>query len=442
MRSSLIIICLIASVLGTGQTTDSSPYTRFGLGTLGGAGLATSLGMGGFGAAYAPTGQLNLINPATYALLINHKPVFNLGARYKYLQLESSEAKDEIINAGLSNVSFGFPIGERAGFGFGMQPYTNVGYKIVNEQTITGIGNVEYQYNGKGGLNRIYLGGAYQVINNESSLLSLGVTGSYLTGTISNVGRTIFPLSGGYFNTRVENSLIVNDFKFDLGLYYKGKIKDNLYVHTGVVFGTSSKLNARKDLLAVSYIRYGQFAEITVDTAEYVDSIRGYIRLPSSLNYSLALDFRPGQQQLLVGLDYKVQDWSKYEEVFDDVTTTDLLKNSYQFSVGLQYSPIRDKEANCDLDFFQMMDYRLGFRYNSTYIQLDETELNELGISFGLGLPVSSCNSAAMINIGAEFGERGTLDNNLIRERFASVYLGLSLSPWRGDSWFIKRKYD
>jgi hypothetical protein len=47
-----------------------------------------------------------------------------------------------------------------------------------------------------------------------------------------------------------------------------------------------------------------------------------------------------------------------------------------------------------------------------------------------------------MLNFGVELGERGTTDNNLIQERFATFRVGLTIMPGRFDNWFMKRKYN
>ena len=57
-------------------------------------------------------------------------------------------------------------------------------------------------------------------------------------------------------------------------------------------------------------------------------------------------------------------------------------------------------------------------------------------MSFGLGLPLRKTKSE--INLSVEVGERGTTNNNLIKEQFLRFQIGLSLS----DIWFVKRKYD
>jgi hypothetical protein len=63
------------------------------------------------------------------------------------------------------------------------------------------------------------------------------------------------------------------------------------------------------------------------------------------------------------------------------------------------------------------------------------TEIKDFGISFGLGLPLKQLST---VNMGFEFGKRGTTDNNLIEEDYFKFRLSLSLS----EKWFVKRRID
>jgi hypothetical protein len=42
------------------------------------------------------------------------------------------------------------------------------------------------------------------------------------------------------------------------------------------------------------------------------------------------------------------------------------------------------------------------------------------------------------LNIGVEYGQKGTTKANLVRENYTNVVMSLSLN----DKWFVKRKYD
>jgi len=80
--------------------------------------------------------------------------------------------------------------------------------------------------------------------------------------------------------------------------------------------------------------------------------------------------------------------------------------------------------------------YRGGVRFEQTGLNVDGHDINEFGISFGLGLPVGRMFSN--INLGFEFGKRGTKDFGLIQENFFNTFLSFSLN----DRWFEKRLYD
>ncbi len=83
-----------------------------------------------------------------------------------------------------------------------------------------------------------------------------------------------------------------------------------------------------------------------------------------------------------------------------------------------------------------MIRYRFGAYTSDTYLQLKNQQLKETAVSFGFGLPLK--RSGTLLNLSAEFGQRGTTDEGLIKDNFARFKIGLVLS----DIWFIKRKYD
>ena len=61
---------------------------------------------------------------------------------------------------------------------------------------------------------------------------------------------------------------------------------------------------------------------------------------------------------------------------------------------------------------------------------VNEKDINNFGITFGLGLPLG--NNLSNLNLGFEVGKKGTTAADLIEESYFKVNLGLSLS----DQWF------
>jgi hypothetical protein len=80
--------------------------------------------------------------------------------------------------------------------------------------------------------------------------------------------------------------------------------------------------------------------------------------------------------------------------------------------------------------------YRAGFNYENTGLIINNESINNYGITFGLGLPLGG--SFSNINVGFEYGKRGTTNSGLIEENYTNVFISLSLN----DRWFVKRKYE
>ncbi len=124
----------------------------------------------------------------------------------------------------------------------------------------------------------------------------------------------------------------------------------------------------------------------------------------------------------LAGADFSYQNW----ENFKNFEANDTLKNSYTLNVGGER---RTKK----------LIYRLGGRYTKTYLNLNETQLDDYGVTVGIGIQkLLPKRPPSAINIAIEVGQRGTLENNLLKEQYVRFHLGFTLT----DSWFNRSKYD
>ena len=111
---------------------------------------------------------------------------------------------------------------------------------------------------------------------------------------------------------------------------------------------------------------------------------------------------------------------------------TDNLVNSMSFSGGLQYTP----NYNSINKYYKRIDYRIGACYRDIPLQFEENQLKEISVSFGFGIPIKK--SKTKYDVSCTLGNRGTTQDNLIKEQF--VRIGLSVSY--DAIWFVKRKYD
>jgi hypothetical protein len=108
------------------------------------------------------------------------------------------------------------------------------------------------------------------------------------------------------------------------------------------------------------------------------------------------------------------------------------LANSTSMAVGAQYIP-DNTSVNC---FFKHVQYRAGFRYSKSYLQLRETQLNDYAMTFGVGLPIKKERST--LNLSIELGQRGTTEKALIQEKYGKITIGMTLN----DKWFTRSKID
>lgn len=99
-------------------------------------------------------------------------------------------------------------------------------------------------------------------------------------------------------------------------------------------------------------------------------------------------------------------------------------------AVGGFYLP----QYNSFSNYWKRITYRAGLKYEKTGIVLNNTSIDDFGISFGLTLPVKSFSN---ITFGAEYGQKGTTSQNLIKENYFNFKIGFTLN----DKWFQKTKY-
>ena len=83
-----------------------------------------------------------------------------------------------------------------------------------------------------------------------------------------------------------------------------------------------------------------------------------------------------------------------------------------------------------------MITYRAGFKYEKTGLIVNTRSIEDVSISAGMGFPIGG--NFSNINLGLEYGKRGTTASGLVQENYLNVSVGLSFS----DRWFVKRKID
>ena len=430
----LVFIALIA-IQSYGQEGTASPYSFYGIGSLKFKGTVENRSMGGL-SIYTDSIHVNLRNPASYAgdnLAIwgnESRPVkFAVGGSYNSSSLESNSESDRANSTTFDYLALSFPFG-KFGFGFGILPFTSVGYKLEGLNTE---GDIENRFRGEGGLNKVFFGLGYQI----SKGFSVGLDIHYNFGNVQN--STIeYQYDNGIptqYQSRESNRSDLSGLNLNLGFSYKTILNKNLELTSGITYSPQSSLtsiNERTFSTITISSRTGEefeFNSIEADLEANGLSVTDLI-IPSKLSFGAGIG-KP--RSWFIGAEYTTLKTSNFSnDLYSNSATR--YEDGSTISLGGFYIP----DYSSFTSFFKRAVYRAGIRFEKTGLNLNNQSIDEFGISFGLGLPVGDTRLLSNVNLGFEIGKRGTKSANLIQENFINFQISLSLN----DRWFQKRKYD
>ena len=417
LKKLVVVLFVFCGLSAFAQLGTSSPYSRFGLGDLQGNAFPVYNALGGGVTALSSSNSVNPSNPASYTSFRANSFLFSTGGMHKTTQLQNSTDKQVTNNSAFSHLTIAFPISSKLGASFGMLPFSDIGYEfstpVVSETDpeYTGIAN----YSGDGGLSKVYFGGAYEPFKG----FSIGMNASYLFGGLNRRKKLVYD-DESFLNSRANSKINLKGYFYELGVLYKKSLSTEKEISLGITANNNSSISAKRTKLAETFFSVNEVVGIVINTSE-----QGDVTLPQYI--STGINYRDGEKWLLVA-DYSMQNWEDYS-LFDE---GDDLNNSMRISGGLQYTP----EFNSVTKYYKRMQYRLGGSYSNTPLTLNDTQLKEMSVSFGFGIPVRK--SRTKYDVSLTVGQRGTTDNSLIKEQF--VKFGLSVSY--DGIWFVKRKYD
>ncbi|WP_406682897.1 hypothetical protein N1F78_09380 [Seonamhaeicola sp. MEBiC1930] len=427
----LVFIALVALV-SYGQEGTASPYSFYGIGSLKFKGTVENRSMGGI-SVFIDSVHVNLRNPASYATKniagwnSESRPVkFAVGGSFTSTGLKTESETENASSTTFDYMAISIPMG-KFGFGFGLLPYTSVGYKL---ESLNDDGDLQNRFRGEGGLNKAFFGLGYRIVDG----LSIGVDAHYNFGNIQNsVVEYIYDNGLLVQNqSRESNRSDLSGLSFNIGASYTTKISDKLELATTITYTPESEIVSKNErsVSTITTSSTGQeFASNTVEIdLEALGLLETDLVLPSKTSFGLGIG-KP--RQWFLGAEYTTQKTSDFSNplyssssiVYEDAST---------ISFGGFYIP----DYNSIDNFLKRTVYRAGLRYENTGLVINTESINEFGISFGVGLPLKGGISSA--NLGIEVGKRGTTNSNLIEENFINLQLSLSL----GDRWFQKRKYN
>jgi hypothetical protein len=405
IKKFLLSSFILLSLHGFAQEGTASPYSYYGIGVLKFQGTVENKSMGGLG-ILPDSIHMNLQNPASLTAL--KLTSFGVGGTYNTVKLKNETTTEKARRTTLDYLAMAFPAG-KLGLSLGLMPYSSVGYKI-EKTTPSSIS----RYSGNGGVNKVFVGAGYRIMPK----LSIGADLGYNFGKIERTSQV------GYNDVQngiVEvNSSEVSGVSINAGLTYKTKFKKNDLVSSLTLSPGTNLVSKNTSFLST--------VPLTVNSGGSKETIipDSKIKIPSKLAFGAGI----GEiKKWFVGFETTFQGASSFGSKYDPKVS---FENASKLSLGGYYIPNYNSFSN----YFNKVTYRAGLRHENTGLVVNAKSINDTALTLGLGLPVGGTVSS--LNIGMEYGKRGTTNAGNIQENYMNISIGLSFN----DRWFVKRKYN
>ena len=386
IKKLVLVFIAVFAINSYGQEGTASPYSFYGIGSLKFRGTVENRSMGGL-SIYTDSIHINLQNPAGYAgknleiLNGESRPVkFTVGGTYSDVKLKSDSESANASATTFDYLAMSIPMG-KFGFGFGLLPYTAVGYKLESIDD----NRISNRFRGEGGLNKAFLGLGYLITDG----LSIGIDAHYNFGNIQNSNIAFRYDDDGnstQYQTREDNRSDLSGLNINLGLSYKTMIGKKLELVSGVTYTPQSNL-VSKNQRSFSTIAISSSGNETVFNSIQTDLeplglLETDLVMPSKFSIGAGIG---EPRKWFVGIESEYQQTSSFSnELY--TSTAVAYENASSISIGGFYIP----QYNSFTSYLKRSVYRAGLYFENTGLNIENESIKEFGISFGVGLPVGS----------------------------------------------------
>ena len=413
----LSILFILISFFGYSQRTSYSPYSYFGVGETNFSATVENQMMGGNTAYYDSVHQ-NMNNAASLSKLkfVN----YSVGVDLKNTSYLSASTNEKSTAAAINYISVAIPT-KLLSFSFGIKPKTSVGYLLENDDKSKTPPELN-RFTGSGGVSNAFVSIGFELLENWG----FGFSSSYAFGNLNHYHTKI--LENIELYTRVSSESSVSGLDYNFSTVYQKTFNEKITLYSSIVYQPEAKYKSRNNQTISTIDPNSSFGG---DSEEIDLSAVGLkntnIKIPNSLSFGLGL----GQdKKWFLGFNYMKNDEGGYKNELMGLDNVEF-KSSQTYSIGGFLLP----EYNSFTNYFKTLTYRFGVRYKNGGLYVNNQQINEIGVNFGFGIPLAGISSA---NLGFEFGQRGTTKASLIKEKFFSIRLGVSLN----DLWFIRSMYN
>lgn len=407
-----------------------SPYSIFGLGELEKEGNAYNKSMGGTGIATRNRRFINYTNPAAVTARDSLSFLADFGLEQKNTIYSQGDLRSANNTFNIHNFVMSFPIYRSSAFMLGITPFSDVGYdfsSVEERQDIIGhTGNIEYDSKGTGSVYQVFVGAGVTFWKK----LSLGAEYLYYFGNIDRLTHMNY-LNTSYRSVNTGSELAVRASTGKFGLQFEQKLGGDVSMTVGATYRMSAKMNG----YSTNY-RYATQLGV-IDTLKYsVDTLsHGNLAIADEIGVGVSLK---GGEKWHAEFNYLRSGWGKsgidkapgFSAISENATFS--TTTSQSFRVGFEFVPNRN-----DIRYYmRRCAYRAGAYYDQAYYKFDGNNVNSMGITFGMTLPVFRWYNG--LTVGVDIGQKASTRHGMVRERYAKLSVGFNIH----DIWFQKPRYN
>ena len=405
-----------------------SPYSIFGIGDISKEGTSYNKSMGGVGIATRNKRVINYLNPAAVTARDSLSFMADFGLQQSNKVFRQGDIRSAHNTFNIYDFVMTFPIYRSSAFMVGITPFSDVGYDFSsyerNQDIIGNTGNISYDSYGIGSVYQVFLGAGVTFWKR----LSLGAEVIYYFGNIDKVTNMKYSNSS-YRSINSGSDLVVNGTTGKFGLQYEQKLGSDV----SMIVGATYKLGTKMKGYSTNY-RYANQDSVS-DTLTYkVDTLgTGNVRFADEIGVGISFK---GGDKWSAEFNYLRSDWRNTgmdtQAGFSSIGEAKFTSTvSHSFRAGFEYTPNRNDIRY----YFKKCSYRAGVYYDKSYYKLDGHDVNSMGMTLGLTLPVPRLYNG--ISLGVDFGQKSSTRYNMIRERYAMFVIGFNIH----DLWFRKVQY-
>ncbi|SIT97343.1 hypothetical protein SAMN05660493_02060 [Epilithonimonas bovis DSM 19482] len=426
MKRIFVLSSVVAGYFLNAQSIGNSPYGAYGIGDVKYDNTVDISSMGGISTAYIWdfNNNFNFRNPAANTNLELTTLKVEGANENNYYKSDYNNMSSTKHSTYLSNITIAFPISKKIKFGMGFQPYSSKSYNVLTTSQLSNNADITeaHHFHGDGTLNTVQAAFSYQV----SPEFALGLRSNFYFGKLYDIEEASF--TGAELISGYSNSYRIETFNFTLGTTYQKKLANDHKLTLGATY-TFGNTGSMKNIYTNSTYYY--LLGDTKASETIIEEKTTYDKKFLPQEASLGLGYGHDTKWFLgAQVDYKKG------ENFNFLGQTLAYQDSYRYSVGGWYLP----NFNNFRSYFSRVIYRYGAYYEKGNLQINGTNINKYAITAGVTLPFqkSTINRMNSIDLGLELGKRGTLDNNMIRQNFINLRVGINFA----DKWFGKRLYN